>query len=153
MKIELSPVKIIPGAITVWSEPTPDVDIVMDLKNLTFRFDSISEIFAFHVCDHLFEDQVQEAIKNWYKCLKPGGKVNILNDNFEYIVRSFIGGEISIDLFNSIHNHPCQLTRDNLLKMLKSTGFREDDIVVWLEGNPEGMVKEHFEFILTATKK
>lgn len=152
-KIQISPVRKIKDMMTVWSEPGPEVDVVMDLQNLTFRPGSISEIYAFHVVDHLFPEQGIRAIKNWNECLSVEGKLHLLNDNFEYICRAFIGGEISIDLYNDIHNHPCQLTRDNLIAMLKKGQFIEDGMVFWIEGAPAGMPKQHFEFILTATKK
>ncbi len=153
MKIQLSPKRIIPEVMTVWSEAGPEVDIVMDLTNLTFRPGSITQIYAFHVCDHLFPEQSQAALENWAKLLPSQGRIHTLNDNFEYVARAFIGGEIGIALYNNIHNHPHQITRDSMIVAFKRAGFRDDDIVVWLDGNPEGMLKQHYELILTATKK
>lgn len=152
MKIQLSDKRIIKDAVTVFSHPGPEVDIVMDLKNLTFRPESISEIYAFHITDHLFPEEAEEAIKNWSQCLSPGGQVHLMNDDFEYLTRAYVGGDISIDLFNNLHNHPCQCTRDNLTDMLEKGGFKREDVVIWYSGNPEGMEKKHYEFILTAKK-
>lgn len=151
-KIQLSNKKIVPDALVVWSSPGPEVDIVMDLKNLTFRDGSIEEIFVFHVLDHLFPEECQAAASNWFRCLANGGKVHTLSDNFEYIARAFVGGDISIDLFNDLHNHPHQTTQDNVVKILRSSGFKEDKISIWLDGSPNHMKKTHFEIILTAQK-
>lgn len=152
MKIQLSQKRIIKDAITIWNQPGPDVDIVMDLKSLTFREGSVSEIYAFHVVDHFFPEEWAAALTNWFKCLASGGRVHAINDDFEYIARAFIGGDISIDLFNDIHNHASQCTQDNVVKALRASGFKDDKISIWLDGSPEGVKKNHFEFILTAIK-
>lgn len=153
MNIQLSPKRIIENAITVWSEPGPEVDIVMNLKHLTFRPGSISTIYAFHVMDHLFPDEALEAVKNWYQCLEPkGGTLHTFNDDFEYIARAFVGGDISIDLFNDIHNHPCQCNRENVSKMMFDSGFKDADVSIWIDGSPEGYIKKHYEVIITGKK-
>ncbi len=152
MKIQLSDKRIIKGAMTVWSQPGPEVDIVMDLSKLTFRPGSITEIFAIHVVDHLFPEESQAALKNWLECLAPGGSLHAVNDDFEYIARGFVGGDISIDLLNEQHNHPCQCTRDNVVKMMANAGFVNDKIHIWLEGAPGEYPKKHYEFTLTAKK-
>lgn len=152
MKIQLSEKRIIPGVMTVWSHAGPEVDLVMDLKKLTFRPGSIEEMYAFHVLDHFFPEEGLEAVSNWHKCLSAKGKVHLLNDDFEYVARAFIGGDISIELFNDMHNHPCQYERVSLVKLLEKGGFNTGDAVIWHSGNPEGMEKKHYEFILTANK-
>ena len=49
MKIQLSNKKIIPDVLTVWQEAGPEVDIVMDLRKLTFAENSLDEIGRAHV--------------------------------------------------------------------------------------------------------
>ena len=63
-----------------------------------------------------------------------------------------MGGDIDIEVFNDIHNHPCQYTVTNLVSVLGRGGFKESDVVIWYNGNPDGMLKKHYEFILTAQK-
>ena len=58
MIIELSPKKIIDGALTVWNQSDSEADIIMDLKNLTFKESNIDAIYSFHVLDHLFIDEI-----------------------------------------------------------------------------------------------
>lgn len=152
MKIQLSDKRIVPGALTVWSHHGPEVDIVMDLKNLTFAPGSITEMYAFHVLDHLFAEEGAIAVENWHKCLAPNAKVHMLNDDFEYICRAFVGGDIDINLYNDIHNHPTQYTVNGLTSLLTKGGFDSNQIVIWYSGNPDHMDKKHYEFILTATK-
>jgi predicted SAM-dependent methyltransferase len=152
MKLQLSPNRIIKDALTIWHEAGPEVDIVMDVANVSFREGSVTEMYVFHVVDHLFEPEALKAMASWFKCLSPEGKVHILNDDFEYIARAFVGGDISIEMFNDLHNHPLQCTRDNISALLAKAGFRADNVNIWLSGNPEGMTREHYEFILTAKK-
>ena len=152
MKIQLSDKRIVPGALTVWNQNGPEVDIVMDLKNLTFRPESIEEIYVFHVLDHLFAKDGEMAIKNWKQCLAPNAKIHILNDDFEYICRAIVGGDIDIDIYNNLHNHPAQYSQNSLTSLLVKRGFDVNHIVVWYNGNPDHMEKKHYEFILTATK-
>lgn len=152
MKIELSPIKIVPGAITVWSEQTPEVDIVMDLKNLTFKPDSLDEIYAFHVLDHMFPEELLKAVQNWKRCLKANHKLFVIVDDFEYIARAFVGGDISIELFNDIHSHPTQFTRDNGVTLLRKAGFPENMINQWFVDVTDLFPKKHYELVLDATK-
>ncbi len=153
MKVQLSPKRIIPDVTTVWSEAGPEVDIVMDLKKLTFREGMISELYSFHVVDHLFPEEAEEAVKNWYKMLGINGRLHILSDDFEYIARAFVGGDIDIEMFNTLHNHPCQCTRESLALMMHRAGFLENETSYWVDDNaPEGMKKNHYELIVTGVK-
>lgn len=153
MKIQLSPKRIVQDAVTVWSEPGPEVDVVMDLKNLTFRPGMVDEIYSFHVLDHLFEDEGKQAVKNWYNMLKKNGRLFALVDNFEYIARGFVGGDISIDILNEHHNHPTQYTSDSLFAICRAAGFTEEKIRTWLADEVDGKFhKKHFELVFDAEK-
>ncbi len=153
MKIQLSEKRIIPGVMTIWSHHGPEVDLVMDLQNLTFKPGSINEIYAFHVLDHFFPEEGEKAVKNWFQCMSQGSSLHLLNDDFEYLTRAYVGGDIDIELFNDLHNHPCQYTQKNIVDVLSKGGFKDSDVVLWYSGNPEGMTKKHYEFIVTAPKK
>ena len=157
MIIELSPKKIINGATTVWNQPGPEVDIVMDLKNLTFKEDSIEEMYSFHVLDHLFMNEIELALKNWRKCLMTGRKLFIVVDDFEYLARAFVGGDLSIDDLNLNFAHPTNITHDSLIAYLKEAGFNEDKIIKWFQNvtNIRGEIiflKQEFELIFDVTK-
>lgn len=156
MKIELSPKKIIPGAFTVWNQ-SGEADAVMELKSLTFRENSLDEIVSFHVLDHLFEEEIKTAMLNWRKCLKIGGKIFIVVDNYEYIARSLVGGDISIEELNANFAHPTNITQDNLLRYFTEAGFLEGSVTTWLESIKDGtgkivIPKQHFELVYSSTK-
>lgn len=157
MVIEISPKKIINGAFTVWNQPGPEVDLVMDLKNLTFKENSIDEIYSFHVLDHLFEDEIVPALKNWSQCLKPGKQLFAVVDDFEYLCRALIGGDMNIDEYNQSFTHPTNITLNNLLRFFKEAGFLENNVRTWLADVTDNLgkiifPKKHFELIFAATK-
>ncbi len=157
MIVEISPKKIISEAYTVWNEPGLDIDLVVDVKNLTFKENSIDELYSFHVVDHLFENEIVPAILNWKKCLKPGKNLFIIVDDFEYLARAFVGGDISIEELNANFAHPTNVTRDNLLRYFREAGFNEDSVVSWLKDvmndkNQLILPKQHFEMIFSSRK-
>lgn len=157
MIIELSPKKIINGATTVWNTPGPEVDLVYDLKNLGFQEDSIDEIYSFHVLDHLFMNEIVPALQNWRKCLKTGMKLFVIVDDFEYLARGFVGGDLNIDDLNTNFAHPTNIDRENLVRYFNEAGFTEDKTHIWYSDimNHQGEIilsKQHFELIFDSIK-
>lgn len=150
MIIEISPKKIIENAVTVWHEHSPDVDVVMDLKKLSFRSGSIDEIYSFHVLDHLFENELAEAISNWKSCLKVGGKLFGIVDNFEYVARMVVGGDIDMATLNRNFAHPMHFSQDNLIEYFRVSGFADSDMRIW--NTPQFIKKQDFELIIEAQK-
>jgi len=138
----------------VWQEHGEDVDVAMDLKNLTFKPGSVDVIYAFHVLDHLFPDEAIGAIKNWHKCLKPDGKIYVIVDDFEFIARGFVGGDVSIQLINTLYSHPTQYSRDSMIDTLKAGGFDESRMNIWLADEVADTFKrKQTELVLESTKK
>ncbi len=154
MKIQLSPRRIVEGAITVWHEHSPEVDIVMDLKNLTFAPDSLDLICAIHVLDHFFPDEAATALINWRKCLKPNkqGALFVVVDDFEYIARELLGGEINIDIVNEKFTHPMQFSRDNLIRYIFDAGFPENNCRIWYADIPNLMTRKEHELVMSTEK-
>lgn len=152
MKIQISQTKVIKDALVIWNEHGPEVDIVMDLKNLSFKEGSIEEIYSFHVLDHFFPEEVPKVIANWRKCLQTGSVLFTVVDDFEYVARAFVGGDLSIDLLNNVHNHPTQFTRDSLTKTLRDSGFKDTDSHVWFADVPGKFEKKHYELVFESKK-
>ncbi len=152
MRIQLSPTRIIPNVTTVWNVPGPEVDIVMDLKKLTFAEGFCDTIYSFHVLDHYFPEEIPEAVANWYRCLRPGGKLWLKVDDFEILCREFVGGGITIDRLNLEYTRPVYLTRDNLVRYLTGAGFGDGNLVIWFEDVPNEFKKDSYELVLDAKK-
>src|SRR3990167_4567155 len=145
MIIEISPNKIIPNAVTVWNQHNPDVDVTMDLKNLSFKPGTINTIFYFTVLDHLFEEESIQAIKNWRECLKPGGQLYVIVDDFDYICRSYISGDFPIQDFNMKFSHPLYFSKDSLTQVLESTGFKGGNLKIWYAEIEKCYMKKDYE--------
>lgn len=139
--------------MTVWQDAGPEVDVVMDLKALTFRPGSVKMLVVHHVLDRLFEDEAIAALKNWFDCLEKGGKLYIVADDFEYIARAFVGGDIDIGIFNRNHGHASQWDRKSLGDAIIGTGFPEAHVKIWFgEGIPDLIDRRHYELVIEATK-
>lgn len=152
MKIQLSQTRIVKDHMTIWQDAGPGVDMTMDLKNLSFRPGSIDQICAFHVLDYMFPEEAIAALRNWYSCLKDGGMLYIVTDDFEYVTRAFIGGDIDIGVFNRNHSHATQFDRKSLGDLLIASGFPEPDISVWFADVPNLFPKQHYELVISAKK-
>jgi predicted SAM-dependent methyltransferase len=105
------------------------------------------------VLDHLFPNEIIPALSNWKKLLKVGGKLFVVVDDFEYISRAFVGGDISIEIVNEMHSHPTQFSRTYLVGLLRKAGFKEDKINIWLaeQVGDNKFPKEHYELVLEST--
>lgn len=53
---------------------------------LNYPDDHFQEVRASHVLEHLPREQVELAVKEWMRVLKPGGSLKIAVPNFDYIV-------------------------------------------------------------------
>lgn len=152
MNIQLSPRKILKDFITVWHEHGPEVDIVMDLKALTFASDSIETLCAFHVLDHLFPEETVVALMNWKKCLKRGGSLFIVVDDFEQIARELLSGEINVKIFNDRFTHPMQFTKDSLVDYIFDSGYSEKESRIWYTDVPNFFTKADHELVISTQK-
>lgn len=55
-----------------------EADIRKPAWNLPFTDDSVDEIHSSHTLEHLYKRQVSPTLKEWYRVLKPGGKLTLL---------------------------------------------------------------------------
>ncbi len=152
VNIDLSPKRLTPDALVIWQAQTPETNLTMDLKALTLRPDSVDQIIAYHVMDQLFHDEAIEALRNWQTCLKKGGKLYLVTDDFEYIARAFVGGDIDIGIFNRNHSHASQWDRQSLGEAILSLNFPEPTTKIWFDHVPNVLQKNHYELIMETIK-
>ena len=53
--------------------PGPNVDFIMDAKQLDFQTGSVEEIYASHILEHFQRTETQKALDEWSRVLVPGG--------------------------------------------------------------------------------
>lgn len=64
----------------------PNVDLVADAKELPYDDDSVDEIVAHHVLEHLTFKDAEIALHEWYRVLKPGGTLELGVPDFDLCV-------------------------------------------------------------------
>jgi SAM-dependent methyltransferase len=63
-------------------------DLIMDIKNLRlFPDNSVDIIESYHVFEHLMLCEAKQALREWFRVLKVGGKIVIELPNFEAYVK------------------------------------------------------------------
>ena len=69
-------------------------DVKLDASDLTtFGDNSIEEIYASHVLDHLSrKEELDKALSEWYRVLRPGGILRVAVSNFEMVAKMYNEG-------------------------------------------------------------
>lgn len=67
-------------------------DIRFDVQKLPYADNSVDEIKAFHVIEHFHFFEIKEVLNEWYRVLKPGGKLYLETPDFLETCRSFVEG-------------------------------------------------------------
>jgi len=82
--------KHLEGYVNVDVDPAclPDVDA--ELGELPFPDDSVDEILAVHVFEHIWKVDVPETLREWKRCLKPGGLLVLELPCLDKIIRNFV---------------------------------------------------------------
>lgn len=60
---------------------TQAVDKIMDVRKLEYEDNSIEAIYSAHVLEHFTRPEAPQVLKEWYRVLKPGGRLIIVNPN------------------------------------------------------------------------
>jgi len=153
-KIQISPKKMVDDAVVIWPKKSPDVDLVIDPRmypGLNLKDDSVKVMYVFNLLGIATKSSIITMLKSFYKALAPDGQLYIIEYDFEYISRAFIGGDLSIEEFNEDFVRTTYLTKDSTIKYLEQAGFSRNDMRVWLDGAK--FKKQHYEFIISGVKK
>jgi len=66
------------------------IDFVCDTRKLTMIEDeSVSEIYACHILEHVERDQVLDVLHEWNRVLKVGGVLRVAVPDFEAVVAEY----------------------------------------------------------------
>jgi predicted SAM-dependent methyltransferase len=126
--------EVIPGflACDLFNEKA---DMKFDCAKIPFEDNHIDEIRAYHLIEHFDFMQIQEVLKEWYRALKPGGRLHLETPDFMGSCEEFIKGpeEWRIVLYGHFFAWPwiegqCHkflFTEQQLKFMLSSAGFKD----------------------------
>jgi predicted SAM-dependent methyltransferase len=72
--------------------PGPEVDFVGDCVDLSqFADNSVETIYASHVLEHIsYQQDLQAALKEWFRVLEPGGTLMISVPDLEMLCRLYL---------------------------------------------------------------
>ena len=85
--------------VDIRKEVSPDV--VCDIQKLLYPDNSVDEIFASHLLEHIGWRKVDEVLKEWYRVLKPEGYLKLILPNMKFLCTKFLQWE-ETDNMNSL---------------------------------------------------
>lgn len=88
--------KYLPGFINV--DRHGDQDVIADAFPLPFPTDSANELWAIHLFEHIHRGKASECLTEWFRVLKPGGKLVLEMPCLDKIVKLLANGERNIRL-------------------------------------------------------
>jgi predicted SAM-dependent methyltransferase len=83
--------KYLPGYKHIDAIDAEHIDFVCDTRQLNMIADeSVSELYACHVLEHVKRDHVMGVLREWQRVLKPGAEIRIAVPDFEAIVAEYV---------------------------------------------------------------
>ena len=73
-------------------------DIRFDVMKLPYPDNSVDEIKAFHIIEHFHFFEIKEVLNEWYRVLKPGGRLYLETPDFLETCRSFVEGSSAMNI-------------------------------------------------------
>ncbi|QDS91728.1 hypothetical protein FF011L_04610 [Roseimaritima multifibrata] len=68
----------------------PHVEIVCDAWNLSQHAANLAEVYTRHMVEHLTIWEVELALKDWFRALKPGGQVHIIVPDLRFHMEQYM---------------------------------------------------------------
>jgi len=153
LKIQISPTKKVDGAMVVWHEKNDDVDLVMDARppyGLKFKPGSVKVIYAFGLLGITRQEKIPELLKNLVEILEVGGELYIIEQDFDYILRAVLGGDLPLREFNKDYSQITHINQEEIVNFLERAGFPVKE-QVWWQDSPI-FHKKNSEIIIMAKK-
>lgn len=85
----------LPGFIPI------DAKLGHDATKLDYADNSVDEVYASHVLEHIHHSKHIQTMKEWVRVLKPGGRIRIAVPNFDIVFGRYVDGDMNPDLLNS----------------------------------------------------
>jgi SAM-dependent methyltransferase len=120
-------------------------DVVADLKTLPFKDNTADVMSAIHVVEHFYSWKVPKIFREWYRVLKPGGKIILelpcMDKLLANLAQCFLQGAIpskdfyrvffqwplwgNPDFKSPLMMHKWGYTIDELTQVLQKSGFSD----------------------------
>lgn len=131
------PLPQLEGWINIDNSTSPHIraDLTADVLDLYGHFEpnSVDEIYAGHLIEHLTRDEANSAMEHWKSLLKPGGRITLVTPDFRILVEHYLAGDISLErLHNEFtysyvqeSNHRWLYDIEALMELFGEHGFKE----------------------------
>ncbi|MCD6429152.1 class I SAM-dependent methyltransferase [bacterium] len=112
--------------------PIKERFVISDLENIPFKDNTFECVFCRFVLEHLKLKEIDKTIKEFYRILRPDGKIFIEFDNHKTVLDNFVGhlGEVTPDYMeNLLSKSGFKLVRlfpSQLIKNFKHFNFSAD---------------------------
>jgi predicted SAM-dependent methyltransferase len=109
-----------------------EADINAPMDELPFADGEVDEIFSSHALEHVGKYDVLPVLKEWYRVLKPGGKLTLRVPDLEWCVRRWLerknstGWDLDIIFGNQNHSgefHKTGFTEQTIQQYVRVSGF------------------------------
>lgn len=115
----------------------PGVDLICPADKLTLENESVDEILAEHLIEHLTYFEFNRAMAEWYRVLKPDGKLTIECPDLLGLCKQFVeGNEYKRywtsgnywPIINQIYGHQRGQTQEEQLSQVHKSGYTEEHL-------------------------
>lgn len=102
----------IPGFIHVDAIKVGNVDVVSDIRHLSWlAAGSVDELYSAHAVEHISYTEIDSVLIEWYRVLKPSGKITIKMPDLDFLCRAYVEGvhsteETMIAIFGGFADYP-----------------------------------------------
>ncbi len=123
--------KYIPDFIHIDIKSLPHIDYVASGDRLTmFSDNSVDLIYACHILEHFKRKKVPLVLKEWYRVLKPSGKLRVAVPDFEAILKVYKQYGVIMNTLNGGQRdkndiHYITFDFKKLKRYLEKAGFRK----------------------------
>ncbi|MFC4765800.1 glycosyltransferase [Effusibacillus consociatus] len=80
----------LPGYLHLDIRPLPHIEFVADARQLPFGENSVDEIAAYNILEHIPRKEVIPILTEWLRVLRPGGFVEIFGPNLHSYVKAYV---------------------------------------------------------------
>ena len=125
--------KPLPEYLNVDERELDAVDLMADARELPFKAEGVSEIYAAHVIEHFTEPDLKTILlPAWHRLLKPAGTLRIAVPDAEGMIEAFQHGEFAFEDLRTVtyggqdypgNFHHTMFSRESLQTILREAGF------------------------------
>lgn len=136
--------KVIKNAINVDIKRLKGINIQADARFLPFKSEIFETLYCFDLIEHLKREDLEGALKDWHRVLKPNGLLIIKTPNLKAICQLFLESifdsyEASRRIFGNEYDHCLLFDSQSLKNLLEKYGFKVINIKEQTDDSPTNM--------------